>query len=184
VVVVIATALTETLVKHMFKKYLDERDKIELGGAPSWYMVELDDKLCTFAHNKGGLDSVEIAKKDATIKMRKQIGKIVEVVIYDNMQNVKNEKEKAIVDKWKVDSNLPVFVDKHLDYSRIAYEDEVDTTFVRACIPRQIIFDYQKNRLEGIKSAVLAQKSSSAFGDLDDEFGDDDEGEGKDKFDF
>lgn len=166
-ITVIATALVETLTKHMFKKYLDEMDKVEIGGAPSWYMVELEDDLCTFAHKKGGFDSIDVAKNDAKFKMIKKIGEIVEIVIYDNMQTVKGVKDKTIVEKWKDDSNLPVFVNKYLNYSRVAYEDEVDTTFVRACIPRQVITNYQTDRLQDIESLVLSYKSDSALDELD-----------------
>lgn len=172
-VTVIAAALVETLTKHMFKKYLDERDNVEIGGAPSWYMVEQDDELCTFAHKKGGYDSIDIAKNRAKFKMVKKIGDIVEIVIHDNMKNVSGVKEQTIVDKWKEDANLPVFVNKHLDYGMVAYEDEIDTTFVRACIPRDVIQEYELGRLIEIETLVLSQKSQNAMDELDSEFGDD-----------
>ncbi len=178
---VIGIALVETLTKHMFGKFLDERDKVEIGGAPSWYMVELEDDLCTFAHKSGGYDSIEIAKNRANFTMVKKIGEIVEIVIHDNMKNVSGVKEQSIVDKWKEDANLPVFVNKHLDYSMVAYEDEVDTTFVRACIPRDVINDYEKLRLQNIERLVLSQKSQNAMDELDSSFEDDDK---DDKFKF
>eukprot|EP01155_Anaeramoeba_flamelloides_P018337 Anaeramoba_flamelloidesa569938_62.p2 GENE.a569938_62~~a569938_62.p2 ORF type:complete len:173 (-),score=6.24 a569938_62:741-1259(-) len=169
-VTVIAAALVETLTKHMFGKFLDGMDKVEIGGAPSWYMVELDDELCTFAHKKGGYDSIEIAKERAKFKMVKKIDGIVEIVIHDNMQDVRGVKEQTIVDRWRKDANLPVFVNKHLDFSRVSYEDEVDTTFVRSCIPRETITNYQKDRLFEIESLVLDQKSKNAMDELDSSF--------------
>lgn len=179
-VTVIAVALVETLTKHMFGKFLNEMDKVEIGGAPSWYMVESEDELCTFAHKKGGYDSIDIAKEHAKYKMVKKIDGIVEIVIHDNMQDVKGVKEKTIVERWRKDANLPVFVNKHLDYSMVAYEDEVDTTFVRSCIPREVITNYQKDRLFEIESLVLDQKSKNAMDELDSSF--DEEKDDKYKF--
>lgn len=181
-VTVIAIALVETLTKHMFGKFLDESDKVQIGGAPSWYMVESNDDLCTFAHKSGGFDSIEIAKKRAKFKMVKKIGSVVEIVIHDNMKNVTGVKEQAIVDKWKDDNNLPVFVNKHLDYSMVAYEDEIDTTFVRSCIPREVITNYEKLRLGEIERLVLAHKTDTAMDELDSSFGDENEKDDKYKF--
>ena len=62
-VTVIASALIETLTKHIFSKYLDAQDKIEVGGAPSWYMKPVNDQFCVFSHKKGGLDSIDIVKE-------------------------------------------------------------------------------------------------------------------------
>jgi hypothetical protein len=163
----ITNALIETLTKHMFKKYLDEQDKVQIGGAPSWYMKPIDDKMCTFAHKKGSYESVDIAKNDAKMKMIKKIDGTIEVVIHENTKKITNEKEKAVVEKFKVDTNLPLFVRQNINYSRVVYEDEVHTTFVRACIPNSNILEYQKERLTKIKKAVLKQKSKNAFGELD-----------------
>lgn len=167
--VLITGALVETLVKHMFSNYLDARDKIEIGGAPSWYMMPVEDKMCTFSHKSGGMDMIDIVKDESRVKMIKKINGTIDIVIYENMKNVTNEKEKAVVNRWKVDSNLPVFVNKNLDYSRVAFEDEINTTFVRACIPKNTIIEYQKERLSNIKKEVLKFKAANADDELDKE---------------
>lgn len=167
-VMVIASALVETLVKHMFTKYLNEQDKIEVGGAPSWYMKPIEDQMCVFTHKQGGLDTIDISKENATMKMIKKIDTVVEIVIYDNTKKITNEKEKAVVQKWKHDDNLPMFVNKNINFSRISYEDEIETTFVRACIPKNTIVDYQKERLQNIQKEVLHIKAKRGYDDLDD----------------
>ena len=163
----ITGALVETLTKHMFSNYLDARDKIEIGGAPSWYMMPVEDKMCVFTHKSGGMDMIDIAKNNAKLKMVKKINGTVDIVIYENMKNVKNKKEKAVIDHWKMDSNLPVFVNKNLEFSRVAFEDEINTTFVRACIPNQTIITYQTERLQTIKTEVLKFKSNSAIDEME-----------------
>lgn len=170
-VMVITAALVETLTKHMFQQYLNARDKIEIGGAPSWYMKPIEDKMCVFAHKNGGLDNIEIVKDNSKIKMVKKINETIDIVIYENVKNIQNKKEKAVVDKWKVDSNLPVFVNKHIDFSRVAFEDEINTTFVRACIDNNTIIDYQKNRLNTIKKEVLKFKANTGIDEMESEIG-------------
>ena len=163
----ITSALVETLTKHMFKNYLDAQDKIEIGGAPSWYMMPVEDKMCVFTHKSGGIDMIDITKSNAKLKMVKKINGTIDIVIYENMKNIQNEKEKEVVNKWKQDSNLPVFVNQNLDFSRVVFEDEIDTTFVRACISNQTIITYQSDRLKTIKKEVLKFKSKSALDDMD-----------------
>jgi len=163
----ITSALVETLTKHMFNNHLDERDKIEIGGAPSWYMMPVEDKMCVFAHKSGGLDMIDLVKDNSKLKMIKKINGTIDIVIYENMKNVQNEKEKEVINKWNKDSNLPVFINQNLEYNRVKYEDEIETTFVRACIPNQTIITYQTERLSSIKKEVLKYKSKSALDEMD-----------------
>ncbi len=163
----ITNALVETLVKHMFSNYLKAQDKIEIEGAPSWYMSPVENEMCVFAHKSGGVVYIDITKENATYKMIKKINGTIDVVIYENRQNITNKKEKAIVEFWKKDSNLPVFIDKNIRYSRVSFEKEINATFVRACIPNNIIIDYQKSRLATIKKEVTKFKANNAYDDLD-----------------
>jgi hypothetical protein len=182
-VMLIVGAMVETLVKHMTQKYLDNMDGVRIGGAPSWYMEPIKDQMCVYTHSKGGFSSIDIAKKNATYKMSKKINDVIEVVIYDTKGNIKDKKEKAVVDRFKKDENLGVFIKQNMNYSKVVYEEKIKTAFVRSCIPAKTIISYQESRLMDINEAVLSAKSSSAFGSLDDEFGDDTSGQ-KDKFDF
>lgn len=164
---VIASALVETLTKHMFQRQLNEMDKIEIGGAPSWYMKPVDDEMCVFAHKVGNLDTIEISKNKAYYKMIKKINDTIDVVVYENTKNITNKKEKILVNKWKKDSELPVFVKQNLSYSRVTYEDEVNTSFVRACIKNQTVINYQTERLSNIKKDLLTFKSNSAIDEME-----------------
>jgi len=164
---IVAGALIETLTKHMFQKYLNEQDKIEIDGAPSWYMKSIDNKICIFSQTSGGMGNIEKAKKQARFKMVKKINGIVDIVVYDNYKDVKSAKEKSLVSQWKQDSNLPTFIKKTLNYSRLSYEEEVKSTFIRACIPTKIVFEYEKTRLKLIKSKLLKYKTNKAMDELD-----------------
>ncbi len=164
---IITGALVETLTKYMFGKYLDSLDKVDIDGAPSWYMKEVDDEMCIFTHKIGDMDSIDFVKEKARLKMIKKVNDTIDIVIYDNMKNIKTLKEKAVVEKWKIDSNLPVFINKNLHYSRISYESEINTLFARACIPKDVFIDYQKNRLEKIKIEVLNFKVNSSIEEME-----------------
>jgi hypothetical protein len=164
---VIALALVDSLAKYVFTKTLNSMDKIDIGGAPSWYMKEVDDKMCTFTHSKGGLDSVQIAKDKSIIKMTKTIDDMIDIVIYDNTKKITNLKEKKLVELWNEDPHLNKFVKKNLQYSKVVYEDEIDTTFVRACIPNDTVINYQKQRLEGIKKSLVNYKRDSAIDEME-----------------
>ncbi len=179
----IVGAMVETLAKHMTQKYLDNMDGVKIGGAPSWYMEPVKDQMCVFTHRKGSFNSIDIAKKNANFKMSKKINDVIEVVIYDTKGNIKDKKEKAVVNQFKKDENLGVFIKKNMKYNKVTYEEEVKTAFVKACIPVKTIMVYQEGRLMEINEAVLNAKTSSAFGSLDGEFGEDNSNK-KDKFDF
>jgi len=164
---IITTALVETLVKHMFSNYLDEVDKIEIEGAPSWYMMPVDEQFCSFAHKTGPIDNIEIVKDKAKFKMIRKIDDTIEIIIYDNMKYVKNNKEKKLIEKFKKDKDINLFVRKNLNYSRVKYEEEIKTIFVRACIQKDTIISYQKERLGIIKKEILNSKVNDAFDELE-----------------
>ncbi len=166
---VIACALVSSLSQHIFTKTLNNMDKIEIGGTPSWYMQPVKDNTCIFTHLKGGLNSIEISKDNAKIKMTKKIDSLIDIAIYDNTKQIKKPKEKQLIRLWAKDEQLNIFVSKNLDYSKVTFEDEIDTTFVRACIPNQTIIDYQDNRLQNIQKSLLKYKMDSAIEELDEE---------------
>ena len=165
----ITSALVETLTKHMFSKYLDSLDRVDIGGAPSWYMKPVDDEMCVFTHKTGNMDTIDFVKEKARLKMIKKVDDTIDIVIYENIKNITNKKEKAVVDKWKIDSNLPVFINKNLHYTRISYEDEINAVFARGCIPKKVFIDYQTDRLKTIKKEVLKYKSTIAIEEMENE---------------
>ena len=164
---IIACALVSSFTKYVATKTFNSFDTIDVGGAPSWYMKPVSDEMCVFTHSKGGLDSIEIAKNNSTIKMVKKINSVIDISIYNNTKHIKNEKEKQLLKLWSKDKNIDMFVLKNLNYSKIVYEDEIDTTFVRACIPHKIVIDYQDQRLNNIQKSLLKYKMNSALDELD-----------------
>ena len=165
--VLITGALVETLTKYMFSKYLDSLDKVDIGGAPSWYMKPVDDEMCVFTHKTGNMDTIDFVKEKARLKMIKKVNNTIDIVIYENIKNITNEKEKKVIDKWKIDSNLPIFINKNLHYTRLSYEDEINAVFARGCIPKKVFIAYQTDRLKTIKKEVLKYKANSAIEEME-----------------
>ncbi|MGB5793891.1 hypothetical protein [Poseidonibacter sp.] len=168
-IAILTSALVETLAKFIIHKTLVNLEEINIEGAPSWYMKEYSDNICTFSYAKGDLASVEIAKDEVKIKMTKRIDKLVEITVYENMSKITNEKERALVSSWKKDPNIDIFRDKNMTFSKIVYDEDLKTTFARGCIPNEEVLKYQKNRLEDIKKTLLKHKSSSAIDELEKE---------------
>ena len=164
---VIISALVSSLSEHMFTKILNNMDKVEIGGAPSWYMHPVSDEMCVFTHKSGGYDSIDISKNNANIKMIKNIDGLIEIAIYDSTKHIKSDKEKQLIKRWSNDEQLNIFVNKNLYFSKITFEDEINTSFVRACIPNKTILSYQKVRLQNIKKSLLTYKTNNAIDELD-----------------
>jgi hypothetical protein len=166
-VIIITEALVQTLVKYIFNSYLNEVDKVEINGAPSWYMKPIDNNLCVFSYKSGEFNILDDIKHNSKIKLTKKINNLIEISIYDNLKHIKNEQERTIIDLWKIDSKLPIFIDKNINYSRLTYEEEINSAFIRTCIPTQTIINYQKSRLNEIKREVVKVKMDSALEELD-----------------
>ena len=166
-VTIITTALIETLVKHMFTKALNEMDTVSIDSAPSWYMKPVNDDICSFSSANGRVSSINTAKNQAMNQMDTKINNIIDITIHDNIKSATTNKEQQLLDQWKFDPNLDMFIMKNLNYNKIVYEEEIDTSFVRACIPKKDILSYQKERLEIIGKSLLNYKADSAMNELD-----------------
>ena len=163
----ITAALVNTLVDYMFNQAMDKMDSVNIDNAPSWYMQKVDDDMCSFASSRGGIGLIEDTKNNASYQMYKDINGLINITVYENIKTVTTDKEQRLVEQWKSDPNLDTFIQKNIDFNKIKYEDELDTTFVRACIPKKTIINYQKDRLKNINKSLLNHKADSAMNELD-----------------
>jgi hypothetical protein len=102
--------------------------------------------------------------------MIKRIDKLTSKTAYDNFKNVKEEKERMLVEAFKHDSQLPDFVDSQLIYTKVKHVGDEKITFVKACIEKESIMSYETERVEKLKKDIMIQKSDTALEDLDKEF--------------
>jgi hypothetical protein len=167
---VITLALLKTLASFLFEQGLYTTVEYDIENAPYWYYQEGSNEMCSFTYKQGGLESVEIAKKDAKVLMYGKIKTLTTKVAYENFSKITNTKEKLLVEGFKNDPELNVFVDSYLIYEKVKHEDDAAITFVKACIDKEKIMSYETKRINDLKKTIMIQRSDTALDELEQEF--------------
>jgi hypothetical protein len=164
----IAFALIKTLGSYLFGGYLKAHyGSVDIEGAPSWYGTEPAEAICVSTYNKGGLEKLELTKKQSKIKLNKKINHIIEIVIYQNFKNLKSDEEKFLESVQK-DKKLPLFVDANMKFQNIKVDKDKKMVFVRSCLDKEAFIKYEKNRVKELQKDLSFYKSDKAFDELDD----------------
>lgn len=163
----IGIALLKTLSTYLFKTYLLSQSKINIEGAPSWYMKNVPAQVCVYDFKRGGMEAVDQAKAATYPKMQSELTYILESVIYENYSNLKDEKEKKFVMMFKNDPDAPIFIRSHMKFPAIEYKKDVHTAFVKGCIDKDTIIAYQDKRVGTIKYELTHKRANDAFEELD-----------------
>lgn len=175
----IALKLITTLTGFLFEGYLNTFKYNEINGAPSWYGNSgSSNTLVGYGYSQGGMETIKIAQNNCKIDIKNKIDKSIEVIIYDNFKHIKNNKEKELLIRFQNDPLLDTFVTKHLKFEKVEhlmpqektlFQDERirEETFTGCLIEKQIIIDYQKERLTNIRKELVHFKADNAFNELD-----------------
>jgi hypothetical protein len=164
----ITIALVKTLASYIFGGYLKAHyGSVEIEGAPSWYGKEPYEAICVSTYNYGGLDKLEITKKESKIKLDKRVKDIIKSVIYQNFKNLKPDEEKFLESIQK-DKNLPLFVATNIKFQNIKVDKDKKMVFIRSCLNKKAFINYEKNKIKELKKEVIFYKSDKAFKELDD----------------
>ena len=175
---VIILKLITTLTGYLFSATLDSFKSIEVEGAPSWYGKNLDhDNLYAYGYARGNIESIEVARENCKITMIRRINDINEIVTYDNFRNIQDPKEKALINEFKNDSDIRLFVNKTMQFEKIEHFEAEEKgmltkarpaqTFAGGMIPKKFIIDYQKERLDKIKGSLTHFRADNNFDELD-----------------
>ncbi|MEA1919968.1 MAG: hypothetical protein U9N52_09025 [Campylobacterota bacterium] len=167
---VIGLALLKTLASFLLEQGLHTTVEYDIENAPYWYYQEGGDQMCTFTYKEGGLESIEIAKKEANTLMNSRIKTLTTKVAYENFSKSSTPKEKLMVEGFKNDPELPIFVNSYLVYEKVKHEGDEAITFVKACIDKESIMTYQTKRLKALQKNIMIHKSDTALDDLEKEF--------------
>jgi len=166
-VTMIATALIKSLTSFLFGNYLKAHyGSVEIDGAPSWYGQSPDEAICVSTYNNGGLEKLEITKNNSKIKLRKKVNHIIEMVVYKNFKNLTPD-ESDFLDKITHDKKLPIFVDANLKFQNIKVDKDKHKVFVRSCLDKQALINYEKTRLKELKKDLAYYKSDKAINELE-----------------
>jgi len=163
----IALALMKTLATYLFKTYVLTAAKINIEGAPNWYLQNIGAQVCVYDHEQGGYGAIDKAKAETFPKMEKELSRIIETVIYKNYSDLKDPKEKAFVMAFKNDPEAPVFVRSNLKFLGIEHKKEYQTAFVKACIDKDTILAYQQKRADKIRYELTHHRADNAFDELE-----------------
>jgi len=166
----LALSLVKTLATFLFDKYLRSTEQVKVDGAPSWYYTQEDRKVCTYTFIDGDYRYIDYAKQLNRKAMEKEIQSITEKTIYENMSYVKGERELSIVNNFRKDRELPTFVKAKIEYPKISYENEVNRVFVKGCIDKEVIYNYEKRKLQAITKSISLYHSNSAFDEMDEKY--------------
>ena len=166
----LALSLGNTLAGYIFDIYLRTENTLDIDGAPDWYLRNDDAEWdCAFGYALGSLASVEKAKTEATRNLVAQQEQYVQSAIRDEVQRRKprDEKEHQLVEQFQNDPELKNFVAEQRQFLKIAYGEDVRAAFVEACLSREIVVAYQKERLQKITTELSKNRAESAFGELE-----------------
>lgn len=176
----IAIKLVTALTGLLFNMGVKSMDKIQIDNAPSWYMEESNSNyIYVFSFKNGGIETIDPLKADLEIKMEKKIQDIIQTLIYENFRNINDPLEKELVNQFKKDANLPVFVKRYIKINRIKQQKGVkkglfreqkdEITFGSAILPKKELINYQKERLSLLREKIELGKSKKAYDKLDSE---------------
>ncbi len=176
----IAIKLVTALTGLLFNMGVQSIDKIQIDNAPSWFYEESNSKyIYVFAFKNGGIETIEPLKSDLQSKMEKKIQNIIETIIYEKFRNINDPLEKKLVNQFKKDANLPLFVKRHIKIERIKQQKGVEKglfrkqkdeiTFGSAVLSKKELIDYQKERISLLREKIEVKKSKKAFNKLDSE---------------
>ena len=166
----LALSLGNTLAGYIFDIYLRTENTLDIDGAPDWYSRNDDAEWdCSFSYAPGSLASVEKAKTEATKNLVAQQEQYVQSAIRDEVQRRKprDEKERQLVEQFRNDPELKNFVTGQRQFLKITYDEDVRAAFVKACLSREIVVAYQKERLQKITTELSKNRAESAFGELE-----------------
>ena len=166
----LALSLGNTLAGYIFDIYLRTENTLDIDGAPDWYSRNDDAEWdCAFSYAPGSLASVEKAKTEATKNLVAQQEQYVQSAIRDEVQRRKprDEKERQLVEQFRNDPELKNFVTGQRQFLKITYDEDVRAAFVKACLSREIVVAYQKERLQKITTKLSKNRAESAFGELE-----------------
>ena len=166
----LALSLGNTLAGYIFDIYLRTENTLDIDGAPDWYLRNDDAEWdCAFGYAPGSLASVEKAKTEATKNLVAQQEQYVQSAIRDEVQRRKprDEKERQLVEQFRNDPELKNFVTGQRQFLKITYGEDVRAAFVKACLSREIVVAYQKERLQKIITELSKNRAESAFGELE-----------------
>lgn len=87
----IALSLVKTLTNFIFGQILNSSD-ISIYEAPSWYMKESSQEICSSSYQYGNLVSIDISKEKYLTILKRRVGDILVIAVNENIKNATDAK--------------------------------------------------------------------------------------------
>lgn len=162
----IAFSLLKTLATFIFGQVLNA-STVNIDMAPVWFMKETTTEICASGFKRGGLESIEQAKLMARNDLQRRVFDMLRMSV-DEIKSA-TDKEKTFLENFLNDRSFEMFLLKNINYKNIEYEKKVSVAFVRACVNRQELQDYEEQRVETLKKTLSIKRSEDAFEELEKE---------------
>jgi hypothetical protein len=163
----IILGMAKSLASYLFGGYLKAHyGSVEIDNAPSWYGKEPREAVCVSDYSPyGGIQKIEIVKNRTKIGLKNRIDKIISVVIYQNFKNLTPD-EDNFLNRVKKDTKLPLFIEANMRFQNIKV-DKKGRVFVRSCIDKNNLINYEKRRLKKLSKELSYYKSDKAFEEME-----------------
>ena len=165
----LAFALVKTFITFMFEQHLEHMQSVRIEGAPGWYYQQTKNHICDSGLATGSAESVEVAKASARQAMVVRLTNAMNSVAYEKFRDRTDPAERALIQRFTRDEQLPMFVEASVIYENIEYLKKQGTSYARVCIPKQRLVDYQNERVTKLAKAVTLHRRDRAFDSLEGE---------------
>jgi len=163
----IVLSLVKTLTSFIFGQILNSSD-ISIDGAPSWYMKETRQEICSSSYEYGNLASVDIAKEKSLTILKKRVEDILVIAVNENIKNA-TDTEKKFLESFLKDRSYEVFILKNGNFKNIDYNKKLSIAFVRVCVDRDNLLKFEEKRIGELKKLLTTKRYNDAFEELEDE---------------
>lgn len=164
---VLAFALFKTLAVYLFDRQLRQQDTVRIEGAPRWYYQPVDDHVCASSYAVGDLEAIAAAKKGARAALAKTVTVTVDTMVDEQFQHEEDPAARELLARFKEEEGLNAFIAGHVRYRNVEYRKELRKGFVRACVDRESLLDYEHRRLQELQVAVIEKYRAEAFDTLE-----------------
>ncbi|MBZ4647070.1 hypothetical protein LF845_11515 [Deferribacterales bacterium Es71-Z0220] len=163
----IALSLVKTLTSFIFGQILNSSD-ISIDGAPSWYMKETRQEICSSSYEYGNMASIDITQEKSLKTLKKRVEDILVIVVNENIKNATDD-EREFLETFLKDKDYEIFILKNANFKNIDYNKKHNIAFARVCIERDKLLKFEKTKVDELKKTLSIKRSKGAFEELENE---------------
>lgn len=160
----VALSLVSTMISYGFDQHLRAEETRLIEGAPQWYDQPVDEKICVSTFGAGSLRVLHEVKKEGIDRLVLVIEQAAENSIQQHMESDRlNPRARELAERFAgKDRQLPRLVKRESKFKNVEFRDKEQKAFVRTCLDRAVLEEYESQRIVKMKKEVLKEYSSAA----------------------